>query len=888
VRYQYSAAGRLERVIDPLGGITRYTYDPEGRILTITDPRGITFLTNEYDAQGRVSRQLQADGGVWTFAYEGSVGAHTRAAVTDPRGNTTTHRLTPQRLISETLDALGQPTRFERDAQGQLLSSTDALGRITRFEYDAAGNVTRITDPAANVREFAYEPTFNKVTSVKDPLGNTTRFEYDAQGNLTAVVDPLTNRTTIAYNAFGQPISTTDPLGNTTSFTYNGQGDLAAIADPVGNTTTREYDSVSRLVKQTDPLGRPAAFSYDPLNRITTITDAIGGLTQFTYDANGNLLTVTDARGNTITHEYDNMDRLSRRIDQLGVPETFEYDGLGNLTRHVDRKGQVATFTHDSLNRRVGATYADSTTSFVYDAGGRLVRATDSVSGDILNTYDNLDRLTAQATTLGTISYEYDQLGRRRTMTTPGQPPVSYSYDAASRLVQIVQGPQVVDFQHDALGRRTKLALPNQVSTDYQYDAASRLTALIYRNALGPLGDLTYQYDASGNRVAVGGSFARTLLPDPVASSNYDAANRQLQFGNRTLTYDLNGNLVNDGPQAYTWNARNQLTAISGPTPGAFVYDGLGRRGRKTINGAATEFLYDGNNPAQELVPGITTSLLTGLGIDEYFARTDLVGMRTFLTDALGSTVALADPAGAVETQYTYQAFGATTVTGAPSTNPFGWTGRELDGTSLQFLRARYYSPTLHRFISEDPLGPVGGRNYYRYVQNNPLTLTDPTGLFAGTLAARGLNFALRSGLASEEIGLIGKFTDASIGFIAGVAGPLIPPNISEMPIPGAGGLTVGDAGAILTGVGGIQTLTLTSGIVSSAGLAGASIAAAGAGTVAATVGLAGAGGWAIGSSINDLFLNNRRIFPGGNPLENLVWDLFFAEPPKGSFGTGR
>lgn len=91
------------------------------------------------------------------------------------------------------------------------------------------------------------------------------------------------------------------------------------------------------------------------------------------------------------------------------------------------------------------------------------------------------------------------------------------------------------------------MSLPNQVSTEYQYDAASRLTALIYRNATSQLGNLTYQYDPSGNRTQVGGSFARTQLPDAVASATYDAANRQLTFGSLTLDYDANGNLTSDG-----------------------------------------------------------------------------------------------------------------------------------------------------------------------------------------------------------------------------------------------------------------------------------------------------------------------------------------------------
>ena len=65
----------------------------------------------------------------------------------------------------------------------------------------------------------------------------------------------------------------------------------------------------------------------------------------------------------------------------------------------------------------------------------------------------------------------------------------------------------------------------------------------MYRNALGQLGDLQYTYDATGNRVAAGGSFARTLLPDAVATATYDAANRQLAFGAQIMTFDDNGNI---------------------------------------------------------------------------------------------------------------------------------------------------------------------------------------------------------------------------------------------------------------------------------------------------------------------------------------------------------
>ncbi len=136
----------------------------------------------------------------------------------------------------------------------------------------------------------------------------------------------------------------------------------------------------------------------------------------------------------------------------------------------------------------------------------------------------------------------------------------------------------------------------------------------------------------------------------------------------------------------------------------------------------------------QELTNGVpAANLLTGLRVDEVFSRTDSAGTRSFLPDALGSTLALTDGLGSVQTQYTYEPFGQTTVTGAASSNPFQYTGRENDGTGLYYYRARYYHPALQRFISEDPLFMANGprdTNKYSYVLNNPLKLRDPFGLY--------------------------------------------------------------------------------------------------------------------------------------------------------------
>src|SRR5207249_6136188 len=275
---------------------------------------------------------------------------------------------------------------------------------------------------------------------------------------------------------------------------------------------------------------------------------------------------------------------------------------------------------------------------------------------------------------------------------------------------------------------------PSGVSTEYQYDVASHLTALIYRNAAGTLGNLTYQYDAAGSRTRVGGSFARTLLPTAIASTTYDAANRQRAFGPSQMTFDPNGNLttITDATQTtnLAWDARDRLVGLEQPgTVASFAY-AFGRRLAKTVNGAATQFLYDGLDIAQQLEAQHTTSYLRSLAIDETLGLSNPDGTFFLTADALGSTVAVRDSSGSAVTEYTYDTFVAVSTTNPAFTNRFQLTGRANDGLAgLYYYRARYYHPQLQRFISQDPVGVQDGDNLYAYVGGNPLVRVDPFGL---------------------------------------------------------------------------------------------------------------------------------------------------------------
>ncbi len=203
---------------------------------------------------------------------------------------------------------------------------------------------------------------------------------------------------------------------------------------------------------------------------------------------------------------------------------------------------------------------------------------------------------------------------------------------------------------------------------------------------------------------------------------------------------DSNGNtltsVTGSNTTTYSWDFENRMTSVTLPGSGgtvSFKYDPFGRRIEKISPTTTSIFAYDENNLVEETnSSGAVVARYTGiLDFDQPLAMLRSGTTSYYEQDGLGTVTSLSNTAGALAQTYTFDSFGKQTASSGSLTNPFQFTGREFDTeTNLQFSRARYFDPTTGRFISEDPIGFKGGANFYRYVRNNAVDLTDPTGLY--------------------------------------------------------------------------------------------------------------------------------------------------------------
>ncbi len=257
----------------------------------------------------------------------------------------------------------------------------------------------------------------------------------------------------------------------------------------------------------------------------------------------------------------------------------------------------------------------------------------------------------------------------------------------------------------------------------------NRLTQAVYP---GTWGAWSWTYDPVGNRT-------QQVAPTGVTTYTYDVNNRLNSAGTSNYTYDSNGNLtgVSTG-QTFTYDVFNQMTQAMGPGGTAtYAYNGAGLKTQRNGPDGITRYYYDGIRSVWETDgAGAVTAQLDWDIFGNLLDRQDTTGRRYYHPDGLGSTVALTNESGVVSASMLYDAWGNLRAAGGTAPGKYQFTGAELDSTTgLYHMGARFYDPTVGRWLSEDPVqnqsfNPLS-LNFYAYVLGNPTRLTDPTGLDA-------------------------------------------------------------------------------------------------------------------------------------------------------------
>ncbi|BAD75067.1 hypothetical protein GK0782 [Geobacillus kaustophilus HTA426] len=580
-------------------------------------------------------------------------------------------------------------TKNKYDASGNYVTEeVDEEGYVAKKNYDAVGNLLSEYDKKGNKKEYTYDLS-DRLKQLLLANGTSVNYDYDLNGNMTSKV-----------------IRTSDGQSQTFAYSYDAAGKLVKTVGPLHDVTTNEYDANGNKIKTVLPKGNTIQWTYDGTERVKTISYNNVPYYEFSYDKNGNELSVQYVKdGTTKTRKFDSANRVIEQSDRGGL-QKWTYPTTSD-------KLQQFMFSHGSFSQTV--TYQ----------------------------YNALDQNTVVQDGTYTYRFDYDERGNVRTFTTENGAGSTFRYDdrglVESLSVGTADGTEIVSetYRYDENGNRTKIEYPTRETIVYHYDALDQLV----EEQLPDGTKIEYTYDGFGNRTKV----VKTKDgQSTTTNADYNAANQLIRFGNESITYDANGNRLEDGQYQYEWNEADQLVSITRKgesTPFVtYQYDEDGRRIQKTVNGVVTNYHYQGDslnvlyetdasgNVVRSYIYGENGQLLAmKKGNATYF----------YHYNAHGDVIALTDEQGNIVARYQYDAWGnILSQSGAlADENPYRYAGYQYDQeTGLYYLIARYYHPTHGVFLSLDPdpgdADDILTQNGYTYANNNPVMLVDPDGHF--------------------------------------------------------------------------------------------------------------------------------------------------------------
>ena len=731
-QFGYDQLGDLASQTDPGSGVTTYTYDPAGEQTSVTDPTGAQTQAT-YDNLGHLITATSLVRQNASAAYTTSYGYNDAGELTSQTSPTGVQATAAYDAVGErisTTDGAGNTSTYAYNLDGNLAKMTLPDGTATTASYDLAGRQTSLADlnaagTALRTESAVYNPD-GQITSATSFLGNTATYSYDATGMLTSQTEPVSSGQSITvsygYDLAGNRTALTDGNGNTTYTTYNSRGLPAIITEPptaahgtaADSTTTDVYDGNGDLVTQNLPGGVQITSSYDAMGDMTGQSGsgaaAPTATRNFTYDSSGRLLTAaTGAAGTSGTPGY-----------QPATSESFGWDDRGLLLSASGSAG-TSVFTYNGSGQLATAAEAAGTSTYTYDSAGRLATNADAASGATgTYAYNNLDQVTqiSYGTGNDTQGFGYDSLHRLTsdTIATAGGTQVAaigYGYDAGNNVTSMTTS-----------GLATAGGGTGTVTNTYGYDRVNRLTSWTATPSGGSAVTKTYGYDNAGNLTSNNGT-----------TFSYDARNELTSDGSSTYAYTAGGDLATATSSGATTNfASDAYGQQVTDAASSLSYDALGRMvsDANQTGGTTIALTYDGmtnqvasdssasysRDPAGQITGVSTTSGARLLALNNQ--HNDLSGLFTTSGTALTSSV-------------TYDPWGQVLASAGPAVQ-VGYQGQWTDpGTGQVDMGARFYKPSAGGFINQDTYtggegGPAVTDNLHAYADDNPMSVTDPSG----------------------------------------------------------------------------------------------------------------------------------------------------------------
>ena len=799
----YNYKDNVIKTTDALGNSLTYNYDNFGRLISVIDDKSCNQLTvKKYNDNGLLESETDAIGTKYSYTYD-NLNRVVSIAASDKEDNGISVN---EYSYDEAFMLDGSMySRFETRVTG----SAGTMKTVYLFDFlDRQHSVENIGENDSRIAKYKYD-YFGNNTSVVLPDGSVQKSEYDIFGNmLSNTYGGITNRFT--YDLTGNQLSATNGEGETTHSYYNALGLAIKTETPYTDKNTFSvsktyYDACGRVTKQIDGEGNVTEYAYDKNGNL--VKAVIGdSVTTYEYDAENRMTamhTGTEGNMHTQNFEYDRFGNVIKTTDELGYSEEYTYDLNGNVLTYVDKNGTVVYNTYDGLNRVLNTRNSKDNTSFAYtyDGAGKLVRVNDTEYA-----YNLYGELVKQTENVISQHYSYNTLGNRASYsltngnTTEMQ--IAYGYDSAARLSKVssILGDQL--YTYDNANRLLKSTNSlSGIGSEYTYFPSGNIKSLVQYNGTKATDSISYEYNRNGFRTAEKGinydkvytydnqnrlyqafdggllsvynyddfgniktvrSFAGTV--GSVTNYAYDGNNRltaRFVDGIKTeYAYDRQGNLVLEkdkiGSKAYQYNGFNRLTGVYGNNLEAkYTYDHMGLRTSKNVNGVHTRLINDGQNVVAQYVDGSASHFYRGSSLIGY---TNFNGNANYYQfNAHSDVVSVLDNLGNTVKNYDYDAFGKQKIADGNfvDDNPFRYCGEYFDDeTGLIYLRARYYSPDIQRFISEDihwsPYNMVYGdypitnglssipnvysikqsNAIYSYCANNPVVFRDTNGSF--------------------------------------------------------------------------------------------------------------------------------------------------------------